>query len=97
MASNSFQWERRHCLGKGSGALGITRSAHEHFDEILQEILEMLGGSEGGLFAIEGHVLADRGPVWQKINYNEKNQNYLSTPFPHSLFFIASLPFVYQF
>ena len=63
MASNSFQWERRHCLGKGSGALGITRSAHEHFDEILQEILEMLGGSEGGLFAIEGHVLADRGPV----------------------------------
>lgn len=95
MGSNSF-W-RRHCLGKGSGALGITRCAHERFDEILQEISEMLGGSEGSLFAIEGQVLVDRDAVWQKINYNEKNQNYLSTPFSHSLFFIASLSFVYQF
>lgn len=57
----------------------------------------MLGSLEGSLFAIEGQVLVDRDPVWQKINYNEKNQNYLSTPFPHSLFFIASLSFVYQF
>lgn len=50
MGSSSSQWESGHRLGNGSGTHEVTRSAYEHFDEILQEISEMLGSWEGGLF-----------------------------------------------
>ena len=83
MGSNSLQWERGHWLGKGSGALGITRSAQEHFEEILQEISEMLEGSKSGLFAIEGWVCISRWvPCLMKDQFQLKGPDLLIHPFP---------------
>lgn len=81
VGSSSSQWESGHCLVKGSGTPGISRSAYEHFDEILQETSEMLGSWEVGLF------------LWPRcMNYPVGDQlplktphNYVPTPFPHRL------------
>ena len=92
MGSNSLQWDRGHWLGKGSGLLGITRSAQEHFEEILQEI----SGSKSGLFATEGWVCISRWvPCLMKDQFQLKGPDLFFPSFPHSLSFIASLPFCF--
>lgn len=83
MGSNSLQWDRGHWLGKGSGPLGITRSAQEHFEEILQEISEMLEGSKSGLFATEGWVCISRWvPCLMKDQFQLKGPDLFFPPFP---------------